>query len=138
MKGPGYRRMEVRRLWICPACGKSRRTEGAVVVMMCACGRWMILREETSSSSWHPQTQLVIPQEMTIEQFDLPPLPPREPGTRSSRQKARPSASSNPDASSDAKQLVPTDDLNAPVDCEVEIDDTDPSRPSADDTHASR
>jgi len=38
IKGPGHRnKFDVRRVWQCPACGKSVRTAGHVVNLRCDC-----------------------------------------------------------------------------------------------------
>lgn len=38
MRGPGLRTSyDVRRLWKCPECGKTRRSQGRVTAMVCSC-----------------------------------------------------------------------------------------------------
>ncbi len=38
MKGPGHKqKLDVRRTWKCPACGKERKLQGDVTTLMCDC-----------------------------------------------------------------------------------------------------
>ncbi len=47
MKGPGHRaKFDVRRQWLCPACGRRERTGGHVVNRTCPCRTAMRLVEE--------------------------------------------------------------------------------------------
>ena len=53
IKGPGHRlKFDVRRVWVCPACGKRVRCGGHVVNRRCDCGAaaWMKLVEEPRSA----------------------------------------------------------------------------------------
>ena len=47
MKGGGHQlRQDVRRRWICPECGATRRTDGQTTSLRCRCGdAWMQLQE---------------------------------------------------------------------------------------------
>jgi len=68
IKGPGYRiANDVRRVWTCPKCGRTRRLPGNVVSQRCDCespGVWMHLTAEPERRGF------VVP--MLVEPAELP------------------------------------------------------------------
>ena len=62
MRGPGLRlKIDVRRVWRCPQCGKQRRVAATEVVVRCTC------------NPSQPQMQLIEPQRRV--RIEHPPLP---------------------------------------------------------------
>jgi len=52
-------KLDIRRLWKCPVCGRSVKTEGTVIAKRCSCrkeGAWMRLMEENRPVPVHRST----------------------------------------------------------------------------------
>ncbi|MFN6106417.1 MAG: hypothetical protein ACK5EA_18450, partial [Planctomycetaceae bacterium] len=77
MKGPGVRvDQDVRRFWRCSQCGKVTRTAGRVTTMVCLCTgepRWMQLEPTPRRPRYVPPPRELEP----VEEYSLPPDPPR-------------------------------------------------------------
>ncbi len=81
MKGPGLRvRLDVRRLWVCPQCGRRVRAVGSVTSRVCTNPShqeaiWMQLVEERPQPPTHaPPTEPPAP----AASMEIPPAPADE------------------------------------------------------------
>ncbi len=79
MKGPGQRiDLDVRRIWKCPQCGKTRKLGGEITSVRCNCRRedvWMQLVEVEEDSATSPEPVDESPAPQTPAPAEQPPTP---------------------------------------------------------------
>ncbi|MFN0052225.1 MAG: hypothetical protein ACKV0T_08535 [Planctomycetales bacterium] len=120
MKGPGVRiDLDVRRVWLCPRCGKRSRTVGGVTSQRCGCvdgGAWMTLEPPQKREPYRPPPR--DPAEPEEVDPDDDPITP--PDTSESAEIARASET----APGDAEPTTPTPSQAGTTDetppCDVE------------------
>jgi hypothetical protein len=126
MKGPGHKqKLDVRRTWKCPACGKERKLQGDVTTLMCDCrdgGTFMTIVAEKIVAP-RPY-QILNEHDVRSSEFgidDMPvlvphpsSLPPERPNARRSyaeppakTAEARPETAAAPTASTLSQQPSP-------------------------------
>lgn len=104
MKGPGLRiRLDVRRVWKCPQCGKQIRLPGQQVSYPCPCTSpptWMHLLPDPKPPEYHFE-KISIPEpveEEPLPEPERPPLPqqPTEETAETTADASRPSEQTRP------------------------------------------
>lgn len=106
MKGPRIRSdLDVRRIWKCPACQTTRRTQGDVQAVRCTCGEGQTFMSLLEAPRLRP---LIPPVKPLVQEFAASELVGDDPAPAAPPEGVPPAASP---ASLDAPSTAPTEPI---------------------------